>query len=244
MSQQVRVSRCIQFVGDANEEANIKGNLSTNKMCVVDWFNQTALDTTNDYTVTVGGTNDSIALTAAGKHGVTLLSGDTDNEVCFMGTALIFDITQNPIIECKVNISDISQSSFYFGFSDANTESTPASTIDYADETLAAAATDAAGFVSDADKSSSLFYAAYIKTGGSVAGASTGVTPTDTSWHVLRVKLDSSGNCTWYIDGKAVYYKAAAVTDVPLCAIFNAGTRDDGGGDPIYVKYLKAWQDV
>ena len=96
----------------------------------------------------------------------------------------------------------------------------------------------------NADKSSSLFYAAHIKTSGSVAAATTGTTPTNSTYYVLRVALDSSGNCTWYINGVAKYYKAAAVTDVPLCAIFNFGTRADGGGDAIYVKYFKAWQDV
>ena len=241
MSQQVRVSRCIEFVGDADESSNVRGNLSTEKMSFVDWFAGDVVATI--YTETLGGTNDDIAPIAGGVNGLSLLSGDTDNEVMFLGTGLIFDITQNPVIETKVRITDVSQTSFFFGFSDANTETTPASTIDYADGTLAAAATNAAGFVSDADKSS-LYYAAYIKTGGSVAAASAGVTPTDSAWHVLRVRLDSSGNCWWYIDGVLVYYKAAAVTDVPLCAIWNAGTRNNGGGNAVYVKYLKCWQDT
>jgi len=242
MSQQVRVSRHIQFVGDANEADNVKGNLSETRMTFVDWFAGDTVATI--YTETLGGTNDDVAPIAGGIPGLSLLSGDTDNEVMFFGTGLIFDISNNPVIEAKIRITDVDKTSFYFGFSDANTETTPASTIDYADETLAAAATDAAGFVSDADKSSSLFYAAHIKTGGSVAAATTGITPTDSTWYVLRVKLDSSGNCWWYINGVQKYYKAAAVTDVPLCAVFNAGTRDNGGGDAVYGKYLKAWQDV
>ena len=242
MSQQVRVSRCIEFVGDANEESNVKGNFSPVRMSFIDWFQGDTVTTI--YTETLGGTNDDIAPIAGGLPGLSLLSGDTDNEVTFLATGLIFDISNNPEIEAKVRITDVSQTSFFFGFSDATSESTPASTIDYADGTLAAAATDAAGFVSDADKSSSLYYAASIATGGSVAAATTGITPTDTVYHILRIKLDSSGNATWYIDGTAVYYKAAAVTDVPLCAIFNFGTRDDGGGDAVYVKYLKCWQDT
>jgi len=242
MSQQVRVSRHIQFVGDANEADNVKGNLSETRMTFVDWFVGDTVATI--YTETLDGLNDDVAPIAGGVPGLSLLSGDTDDQVMFFGTGLIFDISNNPVIEAKIRITDVDQTSFYFGFSDANTETTPASTIDYAGGTLAAAATNAAGFVSDADKSSSLFYAAHIKTGGSVAAATTGITPTDSTWYVLRVKLDSSGNCWWYINGVAVYYKATAVTDVPLCAVFNAGTRDDGGGDAVYVKYLKAWQDV
>lgn len=244
MTQNIRLSRNIEIVGDAKNKANVKGNFSFERMCYTDWFNRTTLDTTNNYTVTVAGTNDAIGLTAAGKTGITLLSGDTDNEVCFVGSALIFDITTKPEIETRVAISSPTTTSFFFGFSDANTETTPASTIDYADGTLVAAATDAVGFVSDADKSSSLFYAAHVKTGGSVAGATTGITPTANIYYNLRIRLDASGNATWFINGIPVYYKALAVSDVPLCAIWNAGTRANGGGDAVYVKYLKAWQDV
>ena len=241
MSQQVRVERKLVFAGDANNTTNVSGNISSERMAVADYF---WVDSQANYTVTLGGTNDAIALTAGGVNGLSLLSGDTDNEVSFMGTGLIFDITQKPVIEAKVRITDVSQTSFFFGFSDANTETTPASTIDYADGTLVAAATDAVGFVSDADKVSSLFYATSIATGGSVGAVTTGITPTDAGWYVLRVSLDASGNAAFFINGVQVAGRAAAVTDVPLCAIFNFGTRDNGGGDNVYVKYLKMWQDM
>lgn len=241
MGQHVRFSRYLEPVGDANQEPNVKGNLSTCKMHFVEYWMD---DTTSAlWTETLDGTNDDIAPTAGGVCGLTLTSGDTDNQVSFLGTGLIFDASANPVIETKVRMTDISQTSFYFGFSDANTETSPASTIDYADGTLAAAATDAAGFVSDADKSSSLWYCASIATAGSVAAASSGVTPTDATYAILRVALDSDLGCRWYINGTQVYYLAEAVTDVPLCAIYNFGTRDNGGGDAIYVKYFKAWQD-
>ena len=242
MSQIVSVDRYLQFKADASEQDNVKGNMSYERMHYVDYW----LDDTNSalWTETLDGTNDHISPTAGGYPGLTLLSGDTDDEVSFLGTALIFDISKNPIIETYVSISDVSQTSFFFGFSDANTETTPASTIDYAGGTLAAAATDAAGFVSDADKGSSLFYCASIATGGSVTATSSGITPTDNSWYKLRVKLDSSGNATFYINNVPVHYEPTAVTDVPLCAIYNFGTRDNGGGDAIYVRYFKAWQDI
>lgn len=242
MSQNVYVDRTLEFRADAQEQENVKGDLCASRMHFVEYWTD---DTTSAlWTETLGGTNDDIAPTAGGYPGLTLLSGDTDDQVAYLGTALIFDISNNPVIECKVRMTDISQTSFFFGFSDANTESTPASTIDYAGGTLAAAATDACGFVSDADKSSSQYYAASIATGGSVTGTATGVTPTDSTYNTLRVKLDSSGNATFYIDEVPVHYEPTAVTDVPLCAIFNFGTRDNGGGDNVYVKYFKAWQDI
>ena len=240
--QQVRVLRDLEFKGVASHTGNVKGNMSPERMTLADYFCD---DTTSAlWTETLDGTNDDIAPTAGGYPGLTLLSGDTDNQVSFLGSALIFDISNNPVIETKVRLTDISQTSFFFGFSDANTETTPASTIDYADGTLAAAATDACGFVSDADKSSSQWYAASIATGGSVTGTATGITPTDATYVTLRVALDSSGNATFYINGVPEHYEATAVTDVPLCAIFNFGTRDNGGGDNVYVKYFRAWQDI
>jgi len=244
MSQQVTVDREIKFRASAQSRPNVTGNFSTERMTSVDWFDQTTLDTTNDYTATLGGTSDAAALVASGTNGVLLTTGTADNEVSFLGTALVFDISNEPEIEARVTIADVSGTCFFFGFSDANTETTPASTIDYADGTLAAAATDASGFVVDADKSSSLVYCAHIATGGSVAGIATSETWTDGETHNLRVKLNSSGNASYFIDGVQVGYKAAAVTDVPLCAVFNFGTRANDGSNTVTVKYLKKWQNV
>lgn len=241
MGQQVRVHRDLQFVGVASHTDNVEGNISTKRMCIADYF---WYDSQANYTVTLDGLNDAVAAIAGGINGLSLLSGDTDNDVGALATGLIFDITQSPEIEAKVAMTTIAETSFYFGFGDSTTLTTPHSTIDYADGTLADAITDGCGFVSDADKSSSLFYAAYVKTGGTVAAVTTGITPVNSTYNVLRLKLDTSGNATFYVDGVVKAFKAAAVTDVPLCAIFNFGTRANGGGDAIYVKYLKMWQDV
>jgi len=244
MSHNVYVGNYIKFTGAAKFNDNVKGNLSTERMCSVDWFDQTALDTTNDYTATLGGTNDAAALTAGGYCGLTLTTGTGDDEVSFLATALIFDISQEPEIEAKIKIVDVSGTFVFFGFSDATSETSPAATIDYAGGTLAAAATDAAGFVCDADKGSSSLYVASIASGGSVTGADTGIDWEDNQSKVLRVKLDSSGNAYYYVDGVQYGYKASAVTDVPLCAIFNFGTRADDGSNVVYVRYLKKWQDI
>ena len=243
MSQQVNVSKSLKFHGDAANSANIFGNPSFEKMVLCDDFTAVAIDTTNDYVSTLGGTGDAVAITGAGAHTVTLTTGTVDNEVSFLGSQLIFDIDKNPVIETKVTITDVSGTSFYFGFSDANTETTPASTIDYADATLAAAATDAAGFVVDADKSSSLMYMATIATGGSVAGATTGVTWTDGQTKTLRVALNSEGDAFFWVDGVLKGIVQSAVTDVPLCFIYNYGTRANDGSNTVVVDYIKAWQD-
>ena len=242
MSQQVNISKSLKFHGDAANSANVFGNPSFEKMVLCDDFTAVTIDTTNDYVSTLGGTGDAVAITGGGAHTVTLTTGSVDNEVSFLGTGLIFDISYSPVIETKVTITDVSGTCFYFGFSDANTETTPASTIDYADATLAAAATDAAGFVVDADKSSSLMYMASIATGGAVAGATTGITWTDGQTKTLRIALNTEGDAQFWVDGVLKGIVQAAVTDVPLCAVFNYGTRANDGSNTVVVDYLKAWQ--
>jgi len=243
MSQQVNVSKSLKFHGDAANSVNIFGNPSCEKMVLCDDFTAVTIDVTNDYVTTLDGTADAVAITGGGAHTVTLTTGSTDNEVSFLGGHLIFDISKNPVIETKVTITDVSGTCFYFGFSDANTEATPASTIDYADATLAAAATDAAGFVVDADKSSSLMYMATIATGGAVAGVTTGVTWTDGQTKTLRVALNTEGDAFFWVDNVLKGIVQTAVTDVPLCFVYNYGTRANDSSNTVVVDYIKAWQD-
>jgi len=251
--QELRVGRELDFVGRAEFNPNIKGNVSTERYCSVDWFDQATLDlatATNtfnkNYVLTLGGTSDDGALQAAGHIGFDGTTGTGDNEISFLSTALIFDITQEPEIEMRIKIADVSGTFVYFGFSDATSESTPAATID-ADGGLTNAATDAAGFVIDADLGSSSIYCASVKTqsaAGTVQSVDTGLDYSDNATKNLRVKLDSSGNASFYVDGVGKGYIASAVADVPLCAILNYGTRNDGGSVHIYARYLKKWQDI
>ena len=244
MSNKVYVDDSIEFKAQAAIDQNIKGNPSTERMCSVDWYDQTTLDVTNDYTQTLGGTSDAGALTAGGEHGFKGTTGTADNEVSFLGTALIFDITQEPEIEAKIEITDVSGTVVFFGFSDANTETTPAATIDADSGTLTAAATDAVGFVVDADLETSSLYCASVNTGAAVQSVDTALAYTDGQSKRLRIRLDSSGNAYLYVDGVQKGYIASAVADVPLCAILNYGTRANDGANTVYMRYLKKWQDV
>jgi hypothetical protein len=246
--QQAKIERALQFVGDGQNKDNVEGNPSCTKLVGYDDFNQLTIDATSDYTVTLGGLNDTFTISVTPGSGgwVSLVSGDTDDNVMAVATPLIFDITKSPICEARVQISDVSQTSFYFGFGDAVTITTPSSTVDYADATLADAVTDQAGFVCDADKVLVTYppiYATSSKTGGAVGAAVTGVVWQDGINHILRIELKPDGDAHYFVDGVLTNIRQAAVTDVPLCIIFNAGTRDNGAGDPVYVDYLKYWQD-
>ena len=240
----VYVDDQIIFKTAASQDNNVKGNLSTEKMHSVDWFDGKALNTTNDYNQTLGGTSDAGALQGGGYAGFKGTTGTGDNEVSFLATPLVFDITQSPIIEAKIEITDVSGTFVYLGFSDAATESTPAATIDADGGTLTAVATNAVGFVIDADKGSSSVYCASVNAGGTVQSVDTGIDYTDGQSKRLRIALDTSGNAKFYVDGAQEGYISSAVADVPFCACLNYGTRANDGANTIFMRYLKKWQDI
>jgi len=244
MSQRVKVQRELVFNAQAGIDQNIEGDMMPKRMNSIDWFDQTALDTTNDYTQTLGGTSDAGALVAGGEQGFKGTTGTGDNEISFLGTALIFDITQSPAIESKIEITDVSGTVMFFGFSDANTETTPAGTIDADGGTVTAVATDAAGFLCDADLGTSSLYCVSVNAGGTAQSLDTGLDWLDTESKRLRVKLDASGNAYFYVDGVQEGYLASAVADVPLCAIYNYGTRANDGANIVEARYLAKWQDI
>jgi hypothetical protein len=246
MSNNVYIDHTLEFKANAAQDDNIKGNPSTERMCSVDWYDGVALDTTNDYTQTLGGTSDAGALCAGGEHGFLGTTGTGDNEISFLATGLIFDITQEPEIETKLEITDVSGTVVFWGFSDATSETTPAATIDADSGTVTAVATDAVGFLIDADLSTSALYCVSVNNGGTAQSlaASPAVAWANGESRRLRIKLDSSGNANFYVNGVGVGYLALAVADVPLCEIKNYGTRDNDGSNTVYFRYLKKWQDV
>lgn len=246
MSHIVTVGDRIEFTGEAKTKANIRGDMLPERMSSIDWFDQAALDATNDYVQTLGGTSDAGAVCGAGESGLLLTTGTGDNEVSFLATPLIFDISNSPTIEAKFNISDVSGTFLYFGFADATTETTPAATIDADSATLTAVATDAVGFVVDADLGGSSIYCASSNTGAAVQSVDTGLDWADGISHTLRVSLDSSGNAKFFVDGIQKGYIALAVADVAagLCAMVNYGTRAADGANTVYMRYLAKFQDV
>ena len=241
----VYVDDQIIFKTAASQDNNVKGDLSTERMHSVDWFDRRAIDATNDYTQTLGGTSDAgVLLDGGGQVGFKGTTGTGDNEVSFLAGPIVFDITTSPTIEAKIEITDVSGTFVFFGFSDAGGESTPAATIDADGGTLTAVATNAVGFVIDADLGSSSVYCASVNAGGTVQSVDTGIDYTDGQSKRLRIALDTSGNAKFYVDGAQEGYISSAVADVPLCAILNYGTRANDGANTVFMRYLKKWQDI
>lgn len=244
MSQEINVQRKIRFTNDADQYPNIEDDPWPKRTLSIDWYDQTTLDVTNDYTQTLGGTADAGALTAAGEPGFKGTTGTGDNEISFLATGLIFDITQKPAIGTKLKISDVSGTVVFWGLSDATSETTPAGTIDADSGTITAVATDAVGFLIDADLGSSSLYCVSVKTGAAAQSVDTGIDWADGESRILKIALDASGNARFYVDGVQKGYIASAVADVPLCEIKNYGTRANDGSNTVYWRYLAKWQDI
>ena len=255
--EQVPVSRQLVFEGAANKGDNVYGNVSFKKVVVIDDFTGVTLDATNDYTVTVGGGNDAIAIdnSESGAAGgwISVLSGDVDNEACFIATPLIFDISKNPVAEARLYFAKVTETALFFGFSDAITEATPAMPIDddAGDGDSTGAAGDAAGFVIDADSATaSEIIPSWLTAAGLATHTHTTLAAVDgttsTGVLVLRVALNSSGYAQFWVNGTLVADSSAsavALSDVPLCIIIGAATRANGAGDKVFVDYIKYWQD-
>ena len=249
MGQDVKVDRSLVFQGDAAQYPNVKGDMSPERMTEVDWYDQAALDTTNDYVQTLGGSSDLGAVIGGGENGFKGTTGNVDNDVAFLATPLIFDITQNPAIETKLKLADVSGTIVFWGFSDATSESTPAATIDADSGTLTAAANDACGFLVDADYNTSILYCVSVLTAGTPQVVTSKIDGTNVTWtdgqsKILKVELDTTGNANFFCDGVQVGRILLAVADVPLCEILNYGTRANDGSNIVTKRYLKKWQDI
>jgi hypothetical protein len=119
---------------------------------------------------------------------------------------------------------------FYFGLSDAKTEASSLPYVVSATSTLTThAPSDAALFAYSSIPTSGALYSAsgnyvgMITTKADTDTVSASTVVKDSSYHIYRVEINSSGDCTFSIDGTVVKHLAAAVTAAtkytPYCAV-------------------------
>jgi hypothetical protein len=244
--QQVKVERAVQFVGSAANKDNIDGNPSFNKIVFFDDFTAKTLDVTNDYTATlIGGDGSAATITATVCGAVRLINSHTDQASNMLATTLTYDVSKNPIAEARFYLSDITKTAFFFGFSDAVLETTPAMPIDDAGATHTAAAEDVAGFVIDADSTvPSEILCASATTAGAATATHTVLSAVNATYLTCRVALNSSGDAEYYLNGNLMAIHQSALSDVPLCIIFAWANRAASAAhEYVAVDYVKSWQD-
>lgn len=245
---QVRVADKIEFNDNANNQDNIYGNPSTNKIVLVEDFITPAIDATNDWVVSVGGTGDTIAYNSISGGAALMTSGSVDDDVCSIAGALVWRGDRNATIEVRMTpTSAVAGQAWFVGFSDATSEAaTNAMPIHYPAGTLTAVADNAAGFIFDADKSATLIYVAGVKAtvlSPTTLGTSTGITNAINTAVVLRATLKNDF-VTFHVNGVLKASRPIAVTQTTLlCPTIHLMTRANASSQTLSVDYIKVWQD-
>ena len=240
---QVKVNRFLEFVGDGNQEQNIKGKPDLKGLHVRYDYTELALDNTNKYTPYLN----TSSTVASGSGGALLTTAATDTKTCTQTQGGIWWYpAKNCTVEMKFRIDVITNVAIYAGFSDAVSEASSLLPHGIVTATQTATATDSAGFLFDTRQTLSYFNivnslaAGAAKAFTQLAATYVPVAATDL---VLRVAIDTAGNARYYWNGKEVGYKALAVTaTTPLIPFF--GIRNNAAAAHVAtLRRVDLWQD-
>jgi len=252
MSQQVKIYRDLEFLGNANHTGNIKGLPSTEKVVFVDHFTGVALDTTNDWN-SAGQASGAAAIAA--PHMVTITTEANDNDEWALASPLNWYGQYNAVLEVRMRNNDVDGIAHNIGFSDATAESGTIA-MTYSGTTLTSTAEDFAGFLLDVDATTKNIYGVSSKATADGSVINSAHTEGDASWATYRVELRDNGTTTdalFYLNtaGKeidpgedliGIEIDAITRTD-PLC-IYIAGMNRESAANTLDIDYVKAWQDV
>lgn len=238
------LDRLLRLRGDAEYAANIVGPLQEQKRHDCDRFTGIALDTTNRWAISVPGTGDTIVISEVQGGSVLITTGSVDDDSCMLAGAIIYSAAKLAVVEFRITITDVSGTGLFVGFSDAKLEVNNSIAIHYPADVLTTVATNAAGFVIDADHATSSIMCAGVKADVDVTPVDTTVDWADGETKTLRVILDADGGAVFVLDGAVKAYIANAVTaSTLLCPTVQAITRANEGGDTVRVRSYDAWQD-
>jgi hypothetical protein len=246
MSQQVTVSRKIEFVGDANQEFNVTGDFAPARICETYNFTELALDETNKYTKTA----DAGGAVALASGGITLTTDGTDTDALTYAMGGIWWYpAKKPVCEMTFKVTPITTLSLFAGFTDAAAEATTLLPHGIVTATQTATATNSAGFLFD------VLQTIGAKSNLNVVSSLTGGTKQYTQLALkyqlvaaaivtVRVAVDVAGNANFYINGEQVGYHALATsTTLPLVPYF--GIRNSGAAAHVAtLRRVRCWCDI
>ncbi|MFX1476173.1 MAG: hypothetical protein ACFFCO_11940 [Promethearchaeota archaeon] len=197
-------------------------------------------DNSNVLTETVA---DSATQDAVAKHGgwwrMTMDGGDAD--ACMIATEVAFEPDEgHPVIfETRMYTTDADKTSFYAGFSDANTE-TEAIVIEDEDGTLSSIATDAFGFLLEGEQDVT-WQAVGVdtdvdKTQDTLDNATDAA---DSVTQTLRIEANpnDSGTAHYIVDGELVETQTSWFdSGIVYCGVVSGDDR--GTAHYIYIDYI------
>jgi hypothetical protein len=212
-----------------------------------DWIGK-ALNATDTWTSTATtGTN---AHAAGPILKMTTHTGARDSNTVCSGLTIL--PTHSPIVQASVALTHAVNpmvAGYFFGFSDAVTESETYLPIDATGAVIRATATDAVGFVMDnayTGHTAELIFCS-VNAGGTAQAINTGIVVVASTYNVLRVELDGSANARGYVDGTYIGTLSAAVASPPgtggLC-IALGGITNTTAAKAIDWKSVQLWCDT
>lgn len=242
MPVESKVFKVLEFLGQSKLKGNVDGNMLEKKVHFQDHFTDDTLST-DKWAVSVPGTTDSVAISEVEGGEALITTGTADNDSCMMSTAIIWSGTKKAVGEARITITDVSGTGLFVGFSDAKAEANNSIAIEYPADALTTVASNAAGFVIDADHSTSSIMCASVL-------ANTDTTPVDTTvdWadgetRNLRVELDGT-TAIFIMDGEVVASILLSVTAATLlCFTVQAITRANDGSNTVRNHRADVWQD-
>jgi hypothetical protein len=248
MPREIFIDERIEMRGTAKYTPNMDGHVMEKKRHSVDLFDRIALDTTNRWaSYTTGATGATIAISEVQGGSCLLTTGTADEDTCHVAGAIIFTADYEASVEWRVKITDVSGTALFVGFSDAKSEGNGTLPLDYGTaglDTFRSTASNAVGFVIDADHATSSIMCASCKANSDTTPVDTGIDWADGETKRLRVILDVDGNAIFLIDGDVVARIASAITDSTLlCPIVGAKTQANDGANTIYLYRYDAWQN-
>ena len=242
MSQTVNVGKRIELLNEANFIKNLRGNFLEEKYTLEDHFTGVSLDTSK-WATSLPGTGDTIAISEILGGCVLLTTGTVDDDSCMLAGAIIFNGTKKSVLHARIHIVDVSGTALFVGFSDAKSEANNSIAVHYAANALTTVATNAVGFVVDADHATSSVMCCGVAADVDDTAVDTGIDWADGETRDLRIILEN-GVALFFVDGVQKARLAAAVTTgTLLCATFQAMTRANDGANEVRVYKVKAWMD-
>jgi hypothetical protein len=241
MSQIVKVDRKLDFRDAATYSKNIYGHPFTEKSIFdEDFFVPQAYhgwveEETN------GGT-----IAWAAPHALTLTTGGVDNDVCELTHPSTWTGSRNAMVQFRAKMDGIATVGVNIGLVDADmsTNDQMCFEIGAGVATLTnARATNGVAFVFDTDGDPDYWYMCATKADVEGTPVSLAIAPVAATYAWFGIKLDSSGNATFYYNFKPVGYQAAAVGGTTALKPYVANIARTGAVRVATVDRFIGWQD-
>lgn len=227
-------------------ESVVKGEFNPAKVFLFEDFLGDTLNTDLWAEKVDAGGNANAIVAGAANGVVALATNATDNDLNAMYGAANWYGQQNCTIECRLKVNAITEVGVCFGFTNAEPATDNhlvhmiASGTTVTDGTNV---TDAATFAFDTDGSNDKWYLCTSKATSTVGGAATALAPEANTYEVLKIMIDSSGNCHFFRNGVALGTRAAAITATVALAPYFAVKNNNNTARLLTVDYVKLWQD-